>query len=131
MMEASDLYACTMPNSMFCRTSRLFSSKPLISDTQSPRSGLQLQPANYAHIVAIPHHPLPDGHAVRQRIRVAQLDLFNHFSRLGIVLEKRVEIGIGDPQVFSFPSDSMRTVPRCRKLCLDHPGLGIYPIDFA
>src|SRR5260221_7544663 len=118
-----------MPTSMFCKTSRLSSSSQFISKNVS--AALQLQPANHAYIVAVPHHPLPDSHAMRQRIRVAQLDLLDHLSRLRIVLEKRVEIGIGHPKIFPFPSDSMRTVPRRRKLGLDHPALGIDPINLA
>src|SRR5215510_16342330 len=118
-----------MPSSMFCRTSVYSSSMWPIARIVS--AALQFQPANHAHVVAVPHHPLPDSHAMRQRIRVTQLDLLDHLSSLGIVLEKRVEIGIGHPQVSPFPSDSMRTVPRRRKLGLHHPSLGIDPIDLA
>src|SRR5437660_12026395 len=47
------------------------------------------------------------------------------------MLKKRVPIGIGGPQVFSFPSDPMRTVARRGKLCLHHPSLGVDAIDLA
>src|SRR5439155_1691257 len=50
---------------------------------------------------------------------------------LGIVLEERVQVGIRCPQIFSFPTNPVRTVGGSGELRLDHPALGIDAIDLA
>src|SRR5579885_211346 len=92
---------------------------------------LHPQAANDTHIVAVPHHAFPDGHAVRERIGVRQLNLLQDLPGFGIVLEKRVEVGIGAPEIPALPADSMRAVAGGLESLLDHPGLGVQAEDHA
>src|SRR5688500_1530809 len=60
------------------RTSRAGLKDP----PQAWTPALQFQTADYADVIAVPHHALPDGHAVRQRIAVGQLNFLDNFARI-------------------------------------------------
>ena len=48
--------------------------------------------ANYADVIAVPQGSLPDGHAMRERVGVRQLDFLDDFAARGIMLKERVQI---------------------------------------
>src|SRR5438045_4247044 len=91
----------------------------------------QLEPADYADVVAVPHPALPDGHAVRQGIAVCQLNLLAHLSGFRIMFEERVQVRIGHPKKFAFPANAMRTVAGGGKLRFHGPRFWIHAIDLA
>ena len=90
---------------------------------------LQLQPANNTDVIAIPHRSLPDRHAVRQGIAIAQLNLLDHLTGFRVVLEEGVQIGVGAPQPLALPTDSVRAVADCGELEFHDPVFGIETID--
>src|SRR5580658_7084209 len=92
---------------------------------------LQLQPANDPHVVAVPQRSLPNGHAMGQRIGISQLNLLHNLTGLRIVLEKRVPIGVGDPEVPTLPTDSVRPIAGRVKSLLDDPRFWIQAKDHA
>src|SRR5260370_8101812 len=91
----------------------------------------QLEPADYTDVVAVPHPPLPDGHAVRQRIAVGQLNLLADLSGFRIMFEESVQVRIRNPKKLAFPADAMRAVARGGKFHFHGPRFWIYPIDLA
>ena len=93
------------------------------------KNRLHLQAANNAQIIAVPHRPLPDAHAVGQGIAVGQLNLFDNLTAVRVVLEKCVQVRVRAPQVFALPADSVRAVSRRVELLLDDPVLRIEAID--
>jgi hypothetical protein len=66
---------------------------------------------------------------VRQGIVVSELNLLDHLTGFGVVLEEGVQIGVGAPQPFPLPSDSVGTIAHSRELELDHPVFRIDAID--
>src|SRR5258707_5717093 len=91
----------------------------------------QLEPADYTDVVAVPHPALPDGHAVRQRIAVGQLNLLAHLSGFRIMFEESVQVRIRHPKILAFPADAMRAVARGGKFHFHGPRFWIYTIDLA
>ena len=47
------------------------------------------------------------------------------------IFEEGIQITVCTPQPFTLPADSVGTVAGRGKLVLDHPGVGIHPIDSA
>src|SRR5438105_15935048 len=68
---------------------------------------------------------------MRERIGVRQLDSFQDFTCVDIVLEKCVQVGVRHPQILPFPADSMRTVTDCREFRVHDPGLWIDAVNLA
>src|SRR5258708_12447482 len=91
----------------------------------------QLEPADYTDVVAVPHPAVPDGHAVRQRLTVGQLNLLDHLSGFRIMFEESVQVRIRHPKKLAFPADAMRAVSRGGKFHFHGPRFWIYAIDLA
>src|SRR5690349_21633023 len=99
-----------------------------------PKNGpypLQLEPADYTDVVAIPHPAISDRHSMRKRVGIGKLNLLDHFACFRIVFEKGIEIGVCYPEVFAFPTNAVRPVACSIELRLHHPGLRIYAINTA
>ena len=82
-------------------------------------------------VIAVPHRPFADGHAVRQRVGIRELNLLDDLARVWIVLEEGVQVAVGAPQPAAFPADSVRAVAGRRELMLDHPRLRVDAIDHS
>src|ERR1700676_1870995 len=92
-------------------------------------AALHLQPADDSDVVAVPQRALPNGHAVWQRIGIGQLNLLDNLTGVRIVLEERVPIGVGDPEVPALPADSMGPITCGVEPFFDDPGLRIHTED--
>src|SRR6266550_3764764 len=97
---------------------------------------LNLQPAHWCHTAADVIGPVdvafPHRHAVGKRTALGQLNRIHDLPGDHVALEERAHVGVRLPEVFRvgrLDADTMRTIADRREHVLDHPGLGLDPVD--